>query len=106
MEFMGLFFFPKMKAVFQKHDPAGYRQFRCQTCHGDDMEAVNFKMPSGLYTLPKVDPVKAAHDYDEKTTAFMTGEVEPAAQELLGIVQVPGTDQGPGRSCSLCHGAE
>jgi cytochrome c553 len=106
MEFMGLFFFPRMKTLFQKQDPAGYAQFRCQTCHGDDMEAVNFRMPNGLYTLPTADPVKAAHDYDEKTTAFMTGEVEPAAQELFGIPHGTGTDQAPGRSCSLCHGAE
>jgi hypothetical protein len=106
MEFMGLFFFPKMRAIFQKHDPGGYAQFRCQTCHGEDMEAVNFKMPNGLYTLPAVDPVKAAHEYDEKTTAFMTAEVEPAAQELLGIPRTAGTDPLAGQSCSLCHGRE
>jgi hypothetical protein len=100
MEFMGLFFFPKMKAIFQKHDPGGYAQFRCQSCHGNDMEAVNFKMPNGLYALPPDDPLKAALAYEEKTATFMASEVEPAAKELLGI------DHTPGRRCLLCHAAE
>ena len=100
MEFMGLVFFPKMKALFQAHDPHGYAQFRCQTCHGEGMEAADFKKPFGLYALPEGDPTKAALAYDEKTARFMADEVVPAARALLGI------DHPDGQSCHLCHDSE
>jgi len=100
MEFMGLYFFPKMKLLFSSHAPTHSAPFRCQSCHGRDMEAVDFKMPNGLYALPRDDPERAALAVDEKTTKFMVEEVEPAAEKLLGI--------GPSvnRSCHLCHEAE
>jgi cytochrome c553 len=97
MEFMGLFFFPKMRAIFQSHEPRSVAPFRCQSCHGRDMEAVDFKMPNGLYALPADEPEKAALAYDEKMAKFMAVEVEPAAEGLLGM------DPTTGRSCHLCH---
>ena len=33
MEFMGLTVLPEMKKLFQEADPAGYADFKCQTCH-------------------------------------------------------------------------
>jgi hypothetical protein len=98
MEFMGLYFFPKMRAVFQAHDARAYAQFRCQTCHGEDMEAVDYRMPNGLYGLPSQDPVGAAQAYDAATTAFMVSDVAKSAVELLGE---GGTD-----ACHLCHRTE
>ncbi|HVU01039.1 MAG TPA: hypothetical protein VHE30_04775 [Polyangiaceae bacterium] len=95
MEFMGLHFFPEMRAAFRSHDPNA--DFRCQTCHGEDMEAVNFRMPNGLFPLPRENPIAAATEYDEKTTAFMNGEIVPLARKLLG-------DAPAGASpCHSCH---
>ena len=64
------------------------------------MEAVDFKMPNGLYALPTVEPEKAALAHDEETAKFMAAEVVPAADELLGI------DPTKGRACHLCHEKE
>lgn len=82
-EFMGLVVYPRMRAVFREHDPTAFAQFRCQTCHGEDMEKLDFHMPNSLYALPAADPVKAATDYDEKTARFMVEKVVPAMKELF-----------------------
>lgn len=97
---MGLLFYPKMKALFRNHDPERATPFRCQSCHGEDMESVNFKMPNRLDGLPADDPIPAALSRDAKTTQFMTDDVEPAVDELLGVEHVAG------RSCGLCHRAD
>lgn len=102
MEFMGLTVHPKMKALFQARSAKVYAQFRCQTCHGDDMEAVSFRMPNSLYPLPAVEPMKAALDYDAVTAKFMADSVVPAMNELLGAGD-PGAAQV---TCHTCHGVE
>lgn len=102
-EYMGLFVYPRMKAVFQEHDPKGYAQFRCQTCHGEDMERVDFKMPNSLYALPATDPIKAALEYDAKTATFMMQNVVPAMKELLGKND---SEIGERFGCLSCHQAE
>jgi hypothetical protein len=99
MEFMGLHFFPRMKALFEAQGPASAPPFRCQTCHGEDMEAVNYRMPNSLYALPAKDPVAAARAYDERTTTFMVESVAKTAVELLG-----GEKQDD--ACHLCHQVE
>jgi hypothetical protein len=48
------------------------------------MDKVRFQMPHALYALPAVDTVKAATEYDAKTTQFMLDEVVPAMREMLG----------------------
>jgi hypothetical protein len=96
MEFMGVTVMPAMKEMFQTFDAAGYTEFKCQTCHGDDMEAADYKMPNGLYSLPPADPVAAAMEYDEKVTKFME-QVTPKMAELL--------QEEPGKefNCLSCH---
>jgi hypothetical protein len=103
MEFMGLFVFPKMKALFQAESPKAPAHFRCQTCHGEDMEAKAFHLPSSLRPLPADDPVKAALAYDEKTTKFMVEQVVPTMKALLGEGD-PVTAVGFG--CLTCHQKE
>jgi len=95
LEFMGVEVMPKMKTMFQEFDAESYAEFKCQTCHGEDMEQVDYKMPNGLFALPKDDPVAAGKDYDEKVTDFML-KVSPAMKELLGT-QV---------TCNTCHDVE
>jgi hypothetical protein len=100
MEFMGLTVMPEMKKVFQDADPEGYKEFKCQTCHGQDMQAVDYKMPNGLFALSKPDPLPAAMEYDAKTTKFMNEVVTPKMASLFG------TEPGTGFGCFNCHDAE
>jgi hypothetical protein len=82
VEFMGLYFFPKMKTVFREQTLA--LPFRCQTCHGENMEEADFRMPNGLHPLPSDDPLKAALAEDEPAARFMVEQVVPTMNELLG----------------------
>ena len=83
MELMGLTFHPRMKALFQDHDSATYGNFRCQTCHGEDMEARRFTMPATLRPLPRENAVDVGRARDAKATEFMVQKVMPATRELL-----------------------
>jgi hypothetical protein len=89
VEFMGLVFFPRMQSVFEggprgSEPDEARRPFRCQTCHGEDMVDVAYKMPNGLFPLPAASTTEAALAHDEKTARFMMEQVVPAARELLG----------------------
>lgn len=105
MEYMGLYVLPKMKALFQEHDAKQFKDFKCQTCHGDDMEAVDFKMPNALYALPAENTLEAAKDYDAKITDFMASKVMPSMAELLGAEPL-NPQTGQGFSCFNCHQKE
>jgi hypothetical protein len=106
MDWMGLHVFPKMKGVFTQYDASTFSNFTCQTCHGDDMEMVDFKMPNKhLYALPRTDTIKSARDYDAKVTEFMLGTVTPTMAELLDTQPYdPATKSG--FSCFGCHPSE
>ncbi len=103
MEYMGLYVFPKMRTIFRAFDGKAYAAFRCQTCHGEDMEAVGYKMPNGLYALPSDGPERAALDYVEKTARFMIGTVLPAMRELLSVGDASGASSV---ACKSCHPTE
>ena len=103
MEFMGLYAFPQMRSLFVAFNPKAYKTFRCQTCHGADMEAVDFKMPNGLYALPVEGAEKAALEYDEPTARFMIDRVLPAMQTLLAKDD-PELQKSFG--CHGCHAKE
>jgi hypothetical protein len=95
MEFMGLSFHPRMKELFQKSAPATYDQFRCQTCHGEDMEGRGFAMPAALRKLERADPIAAGRSRDARATDFMVSAVLPVTRELLGA-----------GDCFSCHAPE
>jgi hypothetical protein len=95
MEFMGIVFLPEMKKQFQAHDATGFAQFKCETCHGKNGKANDYKMPSdSIYPLEKADPIKAAMEYDEKMTKFMVEQVTPKTAELL---------EDKSKGCFTCH---
>lgn len=100
LEFMGLVVLPEMKKLFAEYDAEGYAEFKCQTCHGEDMKEVDYKMPNGLYGLPKAGTIDASKDYDPEITAFMMEKVVPKMAELLG--QKPVEEL----SCFSCHDTE
>jgi hypothetical protein len=98
MEFMGLTFHPRMKELFEDYDGSAYGKFRCQTCHGEDMEARRFSMPAALRPLPAEHTVEASRARDAKATEFMITQVLPATKQLLSE-----GDPGMLVSCFSCH---
>jgi hypothetical protein len=83
MEFMGLTVYPKMKSLFHAQSTTDFAHFRCQTCHGEDMETADFKMPNALYSLSPTDPIKSGNDDNPGMTKFMVESVVPAMKELF-----------------------
>ncbi len=57
MGFMAAAVHPRMKMLFAKYDKA-YRDFSCQTCHGEDMELKDYKMPADIYPLPTENTIE------------------------------------------------
>lgn len=100
MEFMGLTVLPEMKKIFQEYDAEGYADFKCQTCHGDDMKEVDYKMPNGLFALEMPDPIPASKDYDAPVTDFMMTKVVPKMANLMQM------EPAKEFTCFSCHDAE
>jgi len=100
--FMAARVHPVMRQVFAKHDSSYATDFACETCHGDQMDIVDYKMPADIYPLPADDTIKESMDYDEEVTQFMVKDVMPATKDLF--------NQGHGRqsqvSCFTCHPQE
>jgi hypothetical protein len=63
------------------------------------MEAVDYKLPNGLFSLPAANPVEAAKEYDAAVTSFMVDKITPKMAELL---QLGPTEFG----CFSCHDRE
>lgn len=106
MDWMGLEVFPKMRAAFTEHDAQKFSSFACQTCHGTDMEIVDFKMPNDkIFALSKTDTIAKARDYDANMTQFMAERVVPDMAQLLDTKPYdPETNTGFG--CFNCHPSE
>lgn len=100
--FMATHVEPEMRAAFQAFNAKTYSSFGCETCHGADMEAVDYRMPNSLFPLSKEDTLAEAKDYDEETTDFMMNEVVPRFATLLG--RKPGAPGGA--ACFTCHPSE
>jgi cytochrome c553 len=93
---------PQMHALFKKYDASYAETFTCQTCHGDNAELVDWKMPNpSLYALPTEDTLQSSMEYDEKVTSFMM-EVTPAMKKLLNT----GAGDPVAVSCFTCHPVE
>ena len=102
MDWMAVAVFPKMRHLFQEQDPEKYADFACQTCHGEQMERVDFRMPNDLFALEKSDTLAKAKEYDEKTTDFMLGAVVPEMAKLLDMDAYTLESQS-GFGCAGCH---
>jgi hypothetical protein len=102
MDWMGIAVFPKMRKLFLEQDTEKYEDFACQTCHGKDMEMVDFKMPNALFALSASDTLGQAKEYDEKTTDFMLGGVVPEMAKLLDMEAYTLENQ-TGFGCLGCH---
>jgi cytochrome c553 len=104
MDWMGIAVFPKMRKLFLEQDSEKYQDFACQTCHGKDMELVDFRMPNALFALSKSDTLAQAKEYDEKTTDFMLSAVVPEMAKLLDMDAFTLENQS-GFGCMGCHPA-
>lgn len=92
---------PEMAAMFREFDPERYADFGCASCHGENMQEVDFQMPNGLAPLPP-DQIGAMFQSDQPMAVFMTQRVWPKMVELLGAQPYdPETHQGFG--CFGCH---
>lgn len=105
LEYMGLVVYPKMKELFQAYDPEYFGEFKCQTCHGEDMEAVDYEMPNSLIALSAENTIEEAMSYDPETSKFMAEKVVPKMAELLGEDPVD-PQEGSGFGCFACHQKE
>lgn len=87
---------PVMAELFQGANAERYADFSCETCHGESMREVDFKMPTAeLYPLPEPGSEAWAHletNFPE-VMSFMKETVTPAMGTLLGV-------EG---SCLHCH---
>ena len=98
---MGTVVYPNMKSVFAAYDAERFGDFKCQTCHGDDMVEVNFKMPNSLTPLSATDPWQSAVDMDEDMAKFMAAQVVPKMGEDLHMsVEQDGSGE---MNCFSCH---
>lgn len=101
MGFMAASVHPRMKKLFAEEDKS-YADFSCKTCHGADMELLDYKMPNDIYALPTENTLEEARDYDEEVTDFMVNKVLPEFKKLLNQGVGPETDV----SCFSCHPKE
>jgi hypothetical protein len=100
--FMAAHVEPTMKRLFMSFKPKSYSDFGCETCHGKDMDLLDYRMPNALYALPEKDTIAEATSYDEDTTKFMMEKVVPTFAKLLSeSPKEPGTAGGV--SCFTCH---
>ena len=86
LEWMGVEVFPKMKALFQEHDPVRYKDFSCDTCHGKNYQSVDYKMPHTIFPMSQTSVI-TDKDSDPKLAAaakFMNEKVLPEMRKLLG----------------------
>jgi hypothetical protein len=102
MDWMAVAVFPKMRHLFQEQDAEKYEDFSCQTCHGKEMERVDFRMPNDLFALDASETVEHAKEYDEKTTDFMLGAVVPEMAKLLDADAFT-LEKPTGFGCAGCH---
>jgi hypothetical protein len=100
---------PKMKVIFQEHDPELFAKFNCSTCHGKDPKKKKFKMPSpDLEPLPGTPEAFQAKVKEKaswpKFTKFMAEKVTPQMAALLGTNAFDHKKpEAGGFSCNGCH---
>lgn len=100
--FMAAAITPVIKELFVEYDDSFETEFTCETCHGENAELVDYKMPNpDLIELPAEDTLESALEDDEEVANFMmkvTGELKTM------LNQGHGSDTKT--NCFSCHTAE
>ena len=83
--------------IFEQHDPKRFANFQCEDCHGEDMKARNYAMPSPtMFAVPE----PGTDAYARMTKAypdmvpFMEHTVTPTIGQILGVQPF---------TCADCH---
>lgn len=82
---------PVLAKRFQRFEGADVATLNCYTCHGDDAETVDWRMPNGLAA---VDP-NEIEPGTERMVRFMEQTVVPAANRTM--------TGGGSITCASCH---
>lgn len=88
---------PIMQELFARYDAEEYGNFDCETCHGDEMREIEFKMPApSMYIVPPEGTPghRGMLATFPDTVAFMEETVTPIMGKLLGV---------EGLTCTGCH---
>jgi hypothetical protein len=94
---------PRMKALFQAHDPARYATFTCATCHGAGVADGTYTMPNpALLQLVSKGFRREIYLPHQAMVRFMWSEVQPTMAELLGVRESR-FGRGAGFNCRGCH---
>ena len=102
IEFMKQKVIPAMKPVFQRHDPKGFADFGCQTCHGPEAKDGHFDMPNPR--LPKLN-FGDMSKFSKEDIEWMGKEVLPTMAQVLGE-PVHSKENPKGFGCLHCHTQE
>jgi hypothetical protein len=96
---------PQMREKFEAFDASYVGNFRCETCHGTDVESTGFDaipQATGPAELHLSDwPSQSSDPEVQAYATFMEDEVEPLIASLLGTVVATQTQSGV--SCRTCH---
>jgi len=98
IEFMKTVVVPRMKPIFQNHDPNKFSKFDCTTCHGSAAASGDYEMPNT--ELPKLD-FSDLSKFRQPDLDWMQNEVKPTMASLLQIPE--STRLRKGFSCMTCH---
>ncbi len=96
---------PIMRELFQEHDESTFANFGCASCHGSDMAARSFAMPSPelMALSPTGSPEQRQMVRDHpQILRLMYSRVVPAMERLLGAESFD-ADTSVGFSCFACH---
>lgn len=88
-ERMTLYVLPSMARQFRRHRGEPFATLTCLSCHGENAEAVDYRMPNGLYPL---NP-EALPNTDE--ARWMAETVVPAYDRVA--------QAGGSTTCFSCH---
>lgn len=97
---------PKMRDVFVAYDAAHFKKPTCQTCHGPDARANDFKMPNPeLPELPSSEAgFQAMREKHPEMSKFMLETVTPEMTTLLGMQPYdPAAPSPDAFGCGNCH---
>ena len=97
--------YPTMESLALSYDDKRFKEFACETCHGQDAADVQYRMPNPQ--LYKVYPTGSAEQKEmvekhQDILVFMFNTVVPAMTQLLGQPEYDETTQ-KGLSCFSCH---
>jgi len=101
VEYMEEVVLPEMAQAFWDYDPVEYEDFSCESCHGENAEADEYEMPSGIAPLRFPTPADAT-EWERDTREWMDDFVKPRMAELTD--QEEWAQNNPdGMRCTSCH---